>query len=59
MIITNRVALIPFTEEHYQAIFKENNIKLGELLNITTPQPGRNFRKPERLLMLCMAYLYL
>ncbi len=48
MIITNRVALIPFTEEHYQAIFKDNNIKLGELLNITTPQAWTGFSEARK-----------
>ena len=37
MIETLRTRLIPFSEEHYQAIFERNNILLGRLLDIKAP----------------------
>ena len=43
MLTSERVDLIPFNEEHFQAILTHDNIRLGELLNISTPQVWSEF----------------
>lgn len=50
MIITKRAALIPFNENHYKAILKDDNIELGNLLNITTPQSWSEFSAAQEAL---------
>ena len=43
MIQARRVTLIPFNGAHYNAIFTGNNIQLGTLLNIKTPDNWTEF----------------
>lgn len=43
MITTRRTKLIPFREEHYQAIIADDNKWLGELLHIETPSSWTEF----------------
>jgi RimJ/RimL family protein N-acetyltransferase len=38
MITTQRLRLIPFTREHYEAILKNDNVSLGKLLAVETPE---------------------
>lgn len=43
MIETSRLRLIRWNEAHFQAIFEENLIKLGELLAVETPTAWTTF----------------
>ena len=43
MIETSRLRLIRWNEAHFQAIFEENLIKLGELLDVETPRAWTTF----------------
>ena len=38
MIETERLELIPFAREHYDAILKDDNVSLGKLLDVETPE---------------------
>ena len=38
MIETERLKLIPFTREHYDTILKNDNVTLGKLLDVETPE---------------------
>jgi [ribosomal protein S5]-alanine N-acetyltransferase len=38
MIKTERLNLISFTREHYEAILKNDNVSLGKLLDVETPE---------------------
>jgi ribosomal-protein-alanine N-acetyltransferase len=38
MIETARLNLIPFTRKHYDIILKNDNVTLGKLLNVETPE---------------------
>ena len=40
---TNRTFLIPFNNHHFQAIFKNDNVLLGKLLEIETPKCWTEF----------------
>ena len=44
MIETERLKLIPFTREHYDAILKNDNISLGKLLDVETPESWTEFK---------------
>jgi [ribosomal protein S5]-alanine N-acetyltransferase len=44
MIVTERLKLIPFTREHYDAILKNDNISLGKLLDVETPKSWTAFK---------------
>lgn len=37
MIITANLRLVPFTQDHYNAIFSNDYVTLGELLEVVTP----------------------
>ncbi len=43
MIETSRLRLIRWNEAHFQAIFEENLIKLGQLLDVETPRAWTTF----------------
>ena len=43
MIETERLKLIPFIREHYNAILQNDNVTLGELLNVETPKNWTEF----------------
>ena|SRR6476660_1169079 len=38
MIETERLKLIPFTRQHYEVILKNDNVSLGKLLEVETPE---------------------
>ena len=44
MIETERLKLIPFTREHYDAILKNDNVSLGKLLDVETPESWTEFK---------------
>ena len=44
MIETERLKLIPFTREHYEAILKNDNGSLGKLLGVETPGSWTEFK---------------
>ena len=44
MIETERLNLIPFTREHYDAILQNDNVALGKLLNVETPENWTEFQ---------------
>lgn len=50
MIETFRTRLIPFTEEHYAAIFANDNVRLGTLLYIPTPASWTEFSEAQEAL---------
>jgi [ribosomal protein S5]-alanine N-acetyltransferase len=43
MIETSRLKLVRWDEQHFQAIFDNNLIKLGELLDVETPKAWTTF----------------
>ena len=43
MIVSERVILVPFNQEHYSAIFNGDNKRLGELLIVSTPRCWSEF----------------
>ena len=44
MIETERLNLIPFTREHYDAILQNDNVSLGKLLDVETPGSWTEFK---------------
>jgi ribosomal-protein-alanine N-acetyltransferase len=44
MIGTERLKLIPFTREHYDAILKNDTVSLGKLLDVETPESWTEFK---------------
>jgi len=44
MIETERLKLMPFTREHYDAILKDDNVSLGKLLDVETPESWTAFK---------------
>src|SRR2546428_13050335 len=45
MIKTEDLHLMPFSEKHYEAIFSNDTIRLGELLNVNTPDNWTTFNE--------------
>jgi [ribosomal protein S5]-alanine N-acetyltransferase len=44
MIETERLQLIPFSREHYDAILKNDNLSLGKLLDVDTPESWTKYK---------------
>ena len=44
MVETERLKLVPFTREHYDVILKDDNVLLGELLDVETPESWTSFK---------------
>lgn len=44
MIETERLNLNSFTREHYHAILQNDNVALGKLLNVETPEKWTEFQ---------------
>jgi ribosomal-protein-alanine N-acetyltransferase len=44
MIETERLRLIPFTRKHYDVILENDNVALGKLLEVDTPESWTQFK---------------
>ncbi|MEP6951997.1 MAG: GNAT family N-acetyltransferase [Ginsengibacter sp.] len=44
MITTERLNLISFTRKHYDAILKNDNVSLGKLLDVETPESWTSYK---------------
>jgi len=56
MIETERLKLIPFLKEHYDAIIKNDTVALGKLLEVDTPAKWTEYKDASEALPALMAF---
>jgi [ribosomal protein S5]-alanine N-acetyltransferase len=56
MIETERLKLIPFTREHYDAILGNDNISLGKLLDVETPDSWTSYKEAREAISALMGF---